>query len=125
MDIVLSGLQAYWGLILLVSGFVVFLVSQGKAKATKIILSLMLQVEKQAEALVLEVGDQKFSFVVSKGYELLPRAVRMVMTYSMFENMARTLYASAKNYLTELNSTDVHQKPKQEAVQEVKGIDHG
>lgn len=118
MDIVLSGLQAYWGLIIFVIGFVVFLVSQGKAKATKIILSLMLQAEKQAEALVLEVGDQKFSFVVSKGYELLPRAVRMVMTYSMFENMARTLYASAKNYLTELNFTDDHQKPKEEAIQE-------
>jgi len=121
VDIVLSGLQAYWGLILFVIGFVVFLVSQGKAKATKIILSLMLRAEKEAEGLVLQNGDQKLNFVVDKGYQLLPRTVRLFITYTMFEEMAKLLYASAKEYLLGLSV----QKPKPEEIQESKITDPG
>lgn len=125
MDIVLSYLQQYWGLILFVICFIVFLVAQGRTKATKIILSLMLRAEKEAEALFLKNGDEKFMFVVNYGYNLLPKTARLIITYSMFENMANTLYATAKNYLSRLNTTDDNIKPKREEIQEEKVTDPG
>lgn len=121
MDVFLSTLQSYWGIILFVICFVIYLVSQGKTRATQIILSLMLRAEKEAESLLLQTGDQKFAFVVDKGYQLLPRTVRLFITYAMFEDMAKLLYASAKNYLLGLNNG----KPKQEELQERKVTDQG
>lgn len=125
MDVFQSYLQSYWGIILFIVGFVIFLVTQGKAKATQIILSLMLRAEKEAEVMVLENGDQKFMFVVDYGYQLLPRNVRLFITYKMFEDMAKVLYASAKNYLLGLNTNGDNQKPKQEELQESKVNDPG
>lgn len=125
MNVLLSGLQNYWGIILLVIGFVIFLVTQGRAKATQIILSLMLRAEKEAEGMVLKNGDEKFMFVVDYGYQLLPRNVRLFITYKMFEDMAKVLYASAKNYLLGLNNNGDNQKPKQEELQESKVTDPG
>ncbi|TGE37918.1 hypothetical protein E4K67_12910 [Desulfosporosinus fructosivorans] len=125
MDVILSYLQNYWGIILFIIGFVIFLVTQGKSKAVQIILSLMLRAEKEAESLVLKTGDQKLGFVVEKGYRLLPMTVRLFITYTMFEDMAKLLYASAKNYLSGLNTTHENQKPKQEQIQELKATDSG
>jgi len=121
VDVFLSTLQQYWGIILFVICFVIFLVSQGREEAKKIILSLMLRVEKEAEALLLKNGDQKFMFVVSYGYNLLPKTARIFITYTMFESMANTLYASAKEYLISLHDAD----PKQEEIQESKITDPG
>lgn len=121
MDVFLSTLQTYWGIILFVLCFVIYLVSQGRTKATQIILSLMLRAEKEAESLLLKNGDQKFMFVVDYGYQLLPAYIRTFITYKMFTEMARTLYDSAKNYLFGLND----QKPKQEELQERKVTDPG
>ena len=112
MNILLSSLQNYWGIILFVIGFVIFLVTQGKAKATQIILSLMLRAEKEAEGMVLKSGDEKFMFVVDYGYQLLPRNVRLFITYTMFEDMAKVLYARAKNYLSGLNTNGENQESK-------------
>lgn len=114
MDVILSYLQNYWGAILFIMGFVfvTFLVTRGKAEAAQIILSLMLRAEKEAESLVLKNGDEKFSFVVDYGYQLLPRTARLLITYVMFEDMAKLLYASAKNYLSRIDTTDENQKPK-------------
>jgi len=125
MNILLSSLQNYWGIILFVIGFVIFLVTQGKAKATQIILSLMLRAEKEAEGMVLKSGDEKFMFVVDYGYQLLPRNVRLFITYTMFEDMAKVLYARAKNYLSGLNTNGENQKPQQEEIQESKVTDPG
>lgn len=121
MDVFLSYLQGYWGIILFIIGCVVFLIMQGRTKATEIILSLMLRAEKEAEDLVLQTGDQKFSFVVNKGYQLLPRTVRLFITFTMFEEMAKLLYKSAKEYLLGLNNG----KPKQAELQERKVTDPG
>lgn len=125
MNILLSSLQNYWGIILFVIGFVIFLVTQGKARATQIILSLMLRAEKEAEGMVLKSGDEKFMFVVDYGYQLLPRNVRLFITYTMFEDMAKVLYARAKNYLSGLNTNGENQKPQQEEIQESKVTDPG
>ncbi|AFQ45140.1 hypothetical protein [Desulfosporosinus meridiei] len=113
MDVILAYLQNYWGIILFVIGFITFLVTQGKAEAAQIILSLMLRAEKEAECLVLKNGDEKFSFVVDYGYRLLPRTARLFITYTMFSDMAKIFYASAKNYLLGIKNSDENQKPKQ------------
>jgi len=124
VDVLVSNIQSYWGLILFVICFIIYLVMQGRSKATQIILSLMLQAEKEAEGLMLKTGDDKFMFVVDRGYQLLPANVRMFITYTMFEDMANTLYARAKNYLSGLNASDEN-KPKQEELQESKITDPG
>ncbi|TGE36900.1 hypothetical protein E4K67_17535 [Desulfosporosinus fructosivorans] len=124
MDVFLSYLQSYWGIILFALCFIIYLISQGKTKATQIILSLMLRAEKEAEDLMLKNGDQKFIFVVDRGYQLLPANVRLFITHKMFEDMANTLYSRAKNYLSGLNTTDEN-KPKQEEIQESKITDPG
>jgi hypothetical protein len=121
MDVSVSTLQSYWGIILFVICFVIFLITQGRAKAKEIILSLMLRAEKEAEALLFKTGDEKFIFVVDYGYRLLPAYVKAFITYAMFENMAKSLYASAKEYLLGLHDT----KPKQEEIQDSKITDPG
>lgn len=37
--------------------------------------------------------------MVSRGYGLLPRYIRLIITCSLNEDMARALYAKAKEYL--------------------------
>jgi len=103
MEAVLGYIYQFWGLLLVVVVFIIYLISQGRAKAGQIILSLMLRLEKQAEEYALKTGEEKFSFVVEKGYQLLPKYVRMFISYKMFEEMAGLLYAKAKEYLLSLN----------------------
>jgi len=121
LDVFLTTLQQYWGVILFVLCFVVYLITQGRSKATQIILSLMLRAEKESEALLLKTGDEKFMFVVDFGYQRLPAYVRAFITYTMFKDMANTLYASAKNYLLGLHDAE----PKPPAIQESKITDPG
>lgn len=102
METVLSYAQEFWGLLLVVVVFIIYLVSQGRAKAGRIVLSLMLRLEKQAEEYALQTGEEKFGFVVEKGYQLLPRYVRLVISYRMFEELAGKLYEEAKSYLLSL-----------------------
>lgn len=105
MKVILLYTQQYWGIIVVVIGAILFLVSQGKAKAAQIILSIMLRVEKQAEDYAIKTGDEKFGFVIERGYELLPKYVRMIITYSMFEDMAEVLYNKAKEYFISIEKT--------------------
>ena len=121
MDVFLSTLQSYWGIILFAICFVIYLITQGRTKAKEIILSLMLRAEKEAETLFLKTGDEKFLFVVDYGYRLLPAYVRTFITYKMFTDLANTLYATAKNYLLGLHDTET----KPEEIQESKITDPG
>jgi|GEM_PF-2553599 len=88
----------YWGLITVVLGFVVYGLFQ-RENAKKIILSLMLRLEKEAESLALETGDAKLQFMLDKGYQLLPAGVRMFISESTFDELATSLYNKAKSYL--------------------------
>lgn len=124
MDTLFSYLRDYWGLLLFVVAFIIYLVSVGRAQAKQILLSLMLRAEKEVEGYLFRTGDEKFAFVVSRGYELLPRYVKLIITYSMFEDMARALYAKAKEYLFSLNIDD-GLKPIAEKLQERKETDPG
>ncbi|WP_019851535.1 hypothetical protein [Desulfitobacterium sp. PCE1] len=102
METALGSIQNFWGLLLVVAVFIIYLISQGKAKAGKIVLSLMLRLEKQAEEYALQTGEEKFGFVVEKGYQILPKYVRLIFSYNMFVELADRLYDEAKNYLLNL-----------------------
>jgi len=90
--------QTYWGIIAVVIFFGFYSIFHWQ-NAKKIILSLMLQLEKEATTLALTTGDAKFQFVVDKGYQLLPQGARMFITPAMFTSLAQSMYDQAKKYL--------------------------
>lgn len=120
METALGYVHEFWGLLVVLVAFIIYLFSQGRAKAGKIVLSLMLRLEKQAEEYALQTGEEKFAFVVERGYQLLPRYVRLIISYKMFVELADKLYNEAKNYLLSLD-----QKPIQAPYQERKETDPG
>lgn len=124
MDMLFGYLQDYWGLLLFVVAFCIYLVNIGRAEAKKVILSLMLRVEKDAEALLLKTGEEKLGFVVERGYQLLPPMIRAFITFTMFQDLANKLYVEAKNYLLSLDNEE-NQKPKAQELQERKETDPG
>ena len=73
--------------------------------AEKLLLGLMLQVEKSAEALALQTGDEKFKYVCDKGYELMPSATKLLISKGVFINLAMQVYDKAKSYLKVLDIT--------------------
>jgi len=87
-------------------------ISSGKKITTETLLSLMLRVEKDADDLLLENGDDKFHYVVEKGYQLLPRPVRLLINVRTFERIAATLYVQAKRYVLQVEENDFVNKIK-------------
>ena len=90
--------QEYWGIISTILGFIGYALVQ-RENAKKIILSLMLRLEKEAEALALQTGDDKLEFMLEKGYQLLPSNVRLFVPQATFNELAKSLYVKAKSYL--------------------------
>jgi len=113
---VISILHQYWGIIAVILGFGVYAIFQ-RQTTKKIILSLMLQLEKEAETLALATGDAKFQFLVDKGYQLLPQGARVFITPAMFTSLAQNLYDKAKSYLS-LPKTEVPEKEDKEKDQQ-------
>jgi hypothetical protein len=100
--------QVYWGVIAVVLGFGIYAIFQHQ-NAKKIILGLMLQLEKEAETLALATGDAKFQFLVDKGYQMLPQGARMFITPAMFRSLAQNLYDQAKKYIVDyIPKTSTH-----------------
>jgi len=100
MDIqnIISLAQNYWGFISVALGFGGFAFFQ-REQAKKIILSLMLRLEKEAETLALNTGDEKLEFMMDKGYQLLPASVRLFVPQATFNGLVKSLYDKAKAYL--------------------------
>jgi hypothetical protein len=115
----ISILQGYWGIIVVVLGFGVYALFQ-RQNAKKIILGLMLQLEKEAETLALSTGDAKFQFLVDKGYQMLPQGARAFITPAMFQSLAQNLYDQAKKYIvdfipkTEISAQVKAEEPEQQ-----------
>jgi hypothetical protein len=101
---------AYWALVILAVGFVVYLIV-ARAKAKQLILGLMLQVEKNAEDYLLANGDQMFSYVVSRAYPLLPPVLRLLLSYDAFKLLAQKLYNEAKDHLIKGNGLNPPSSP--------------
>jgi len=95
---IINLLLPYWGIIAVALGFGGYVLFQ-RDGAKKIILSLIIRIEKEAETLALNTGADKFQFLVDRGYQLLPTPARLLITQKMFESLAQSLYNSAKNYL--------------------------
>ena len=100
MDVqsIINLLLPYWGIIAVVFGFGGYALFQHDS-AKKIILSLIIRIEKEAESLALNTGADKFQFLVERGYQLLPTPARLFITLPMFESLAQSLYNTAKLYL--------------------------
>lgn len=114
VSLILSLIQPFWGIISAVLGFGVYAFFNLQS-AKKIILSLMLQLEKQAETLALTTGDQKFDYLVTNGYQMLPQSARIFITPAMFKSLAQSLYDKAKKYLNVKDSiADEKEEPEQQ-----------
>lgn len=112
-QIALNLLQSYWGIISTILGFVVYTYFNVQ-DAKKTILSIMLQLEKQAEALALSTGEQKFDYLVTKGYQIIPQSARVFITPNMFRSLAQALYDEAKKYLEVKDNTTIVEKEEPE-----------
>jgi len=103
-NLLMSTLTSYWGIIIVLIGYAILFIFQRKT-AEKLLLGLMLQVEKSAEALALQTGDEKFKYVCDKGYELMPSATKLLISKGVFINLAMQAYDKAKSYLKVLDIT--------------------
>jgi hypothetical protein len=91
----------YWGVGAVAVGAGIYFVthksiaiSYAKTKISK----LMLAAEKAAEQLVLNTGSEKFDWVVDKGYDLLPSAVRIFISKPLFKSLVQELFDEAKAF---------------------------
>lgn len=55
----------------------------------------------------MQTGEEKFRFVVERGYQLLPKYIKMFITYRMFVELANELYREAKSYLSSLDKKSI------------------
>jgi hypothetical protein len=102
-------LSQYWGIIVFLVGATMYVLTHkkiAKSYAKKKIASLMLSAEKGAEKLILENGQEKFDWVVDKGYDLMPSAVRVFIGKPLFKIIAQKLYDDAKVFI-ELHKKDI------------------
>ena len=121
-QMIINLLLPYWGIITSGIGFVVYALFQ-RENAKKIILSIMLRLEKEAESLALQTGDDKLEFMLDKGYQLLPGSVRIFLPQVTFNELAKSLYDKAKGYLIvqqSKNITSVELPVENVSAQEVK-----
>lgn len=95
MDTLLTNLITYftnlvaynWGLLVIAAVAVFYFVTHRKvaiAYAVSRIKTGMLAAEKAAETLVLTNGQAKLAWVVDKGYDYLPAAVRLFVSKPLF-----------------------------------------
>lgn len=88
-------LADFWGLIgMFIVGVLYIIMHRGIAmsQAKKTAMTLMLGAEKRAEQLLLVTGQDKFNWVIDKGYDLLPAAPRMFISKPAFRNIVQELF---------------------------------
>jgi bifunctional DNA-binding transcriptional regulator/antitoxin component of YhaV-PrlF toxin-antitoxin module len=96
---------------------ILYALSTGKKITVQTVLSLMLRVEKDADDLLLKDGNDKLKYVVDKGYLLLPKPLRMVMSLKTFERLAVILYLEAKRTLLEVEEKEFKEKLKKNVIE--------
>ncbi|MFC0213756.1 hypothetical protein ACFFK0_15090 [Paenibacillus chartarius] len=76
------------------------------SQAKKTAMTLMLGAEKRAEQLILITGQDKFNWVVDKGYDMMPAALRMFISKPAFRTIVQDLFDNtvrmAKQYVEEV-----------------------
>lgn len=91
-------LTQYWGLavaFVIGAAYVATHRTTALAYAKKRAIALMLTAEKRAEALILADGPAKFAWVVDKGYDMLPAAVRLFVSKPLFKTIVQALFDEA------------------------------
>ncbi len=101
-------------IVLYVILIILYALSTGKKMTAQTLLSLMLRVEKDSDDLLLKDGNEKFNYVVEKGYMLLPKPVRLIVSPKTFERIAVILYIEAKRTLLKVEERDFKEKIKKE-----------
>ncbi|KIL36267.1 hypothetical protein SD70_31770 [Gordoniibacillus kamchatkensis] len=75
------------------------------SQAKKMAMTLMLGAEKRAEQLILVTGQDKFNWVIDKGYDLMPAWLRMFIGKPAFRKIVQELFDNtvriAKQYVDE------------------------
>jgi hypothetical protein len=99
----------YWGLLGSFAFGVLYLVMHrglAMSQAKKTAMTLMLAAEKKAEQLILITGQDKFNWVIDKGYDLMPAALRIFIGKPAFRMIVQELFdgtvRTAKQYIEEL-----------------------
>lgn len=90
--------QQYWGLLVAFvvgAGYIATHYSASIAYAKKRAVALMLAAEKRAEELILTDGPAKFAWVVDKGYDYLPAAVRIIVSKPLFKTIVQAVFDEA------------------------------
>jgi hypothetical protein len=91
-------LNQYWGIIAAFIIGVVYVLTHRQwavSYAKTLIPKLMLAAEKKCEELLLKDGAEKKDWVVSTGYDLLPSAVRMIVSKPFFSFLVQQLFDEA------------------------------
>lgn len=84
-----------WRLIAAFIGGVLYLLTHrglAMSQARKTAMTLMLAAEKRAEQLILVTGQDKFDWVIDKGYDLMPAALRMFIGKPAFRSIVQDLF---------------------------------
>lgn len=100
MSLILFILANYWGIgAVILVGFAYFITHKkvAIAYAKKRIGALMLAAEKGAEQLVLDNGQDKLDWVLDKGYDYMPAAVRLFISKPLFKEIIQELFNEAKS----------------------------
>ncbi|MCZ8512390.1 hypothetical protein O9H85_08080 [Paenibacillus filicis] len=107
-------INQYWGIVSVFLFGVVYVITHYQASiafAKKKAITLMLAVEKKAEQLALDNGQDKFNWVCDKGYDLLPSVVRLVVSKPLFKTIVQSLFdeaiAFAKQHQIEKQNIDI------------------
>lgn len=94
-------LEPYWGIIALVVMAALYVPTHYKASLSftrKVALQFIFAAEKRAEELLLSTGQQKLDWVVDKGYDLMPAAVRIVVSKPLFRIIVQQVFDMAVSF---------------------------
>lgn len=102
LNIILEFLKVYWLdilIVLLFIGALIFLYKKGKMDLIrKIILALVIQAEKSLGA---GTGELKYAMVVERAYNVLPVAVKWLITKRELDELIEEAVVYLKTYLAE------------------------
>lgn len=91
----------YWGIGAVILGGLGYFFTHKKASiayAKKVASDAILSAERKAEDLALNTGEEKFSWVVDKGYSYLPPIVKTFVSKELFAVLVQAVFDKAKKF---------------------------
>jgi len=93
MNTFLKLVSDYWGLIIVATAMMGYLVYDYEATKKKI-ASLIFIAEERSRELALHTGQQKFNWVVQNGYKFLPAWLKFFITEEAFKILVQNIFDS-------------------------------